>query len=400
MPSLHELSLHELLLKATDQLGFTDATDVQAQAIPLALEGKDLLVSAQTGSGKTAAFLLPVLQRLLTTPSPYKVTRALILLPTRELAMQIQSQLQQLASFTQIKAGLIIGGESFKDQLTALGRNPELIIATPGRLVEHIQSDSHDLGTIDMLVLDEADRMLQMGFADDLKQISERCSEKRQNLLFSATLDHDLMAQVCARFNDPVKVEVHSKRQSHTNIQQQMVLADDRKHKEKLTFALIEEEQPEKAIVFCSNRLEAEQVSSFLRYKKLKVSYIHGELNQSLRKKVMTELRQDRIQVLVATDLAARGVDITGVDLVINFSVARSGDDYAHRIGRTGRGEAKGKAVSLISALEWNKMSSIERYLRVRLERRVIAELKAEYSGPKKLKNSGKAAGKKKKKKK
>jgi len=396
--SLHDIPLNTLLLSATDKLGYTQATDVQQAAIPQALEGKDLLVSAQTGSGKTAAFLLPVLHRLLAIQSPYKVSRALILLPTRELAMQTQEHLQQLASFTHIKAGLIIGGESFKDQIAVLGKKPEVIIATPGRLVEHIQSD-YDLSSIEILVLDEADRMLQMGFADDMKLIAERCNSKRQNLLFSATLDHEKLVRISEGFNEPVTIEVHSQKQDHANIVQQMVLADDRKHKEKLTFALIEEEQPAKAFVFCSNRVECEQVSSFLRYKKLKVSYIHGELNQSLRKKVMTELRQDRIQVLVATDLAARGLDIAGVDLVINFSVARSGDDYAHRIGRTGRADSNGKAVSLISALEWNKMSSIERYLKVRLERRVVKELKAEYTGPKKLKNSGKAAGKKKKKK-
>lgn len=398
MTSLHDIPLNTLLLSATDKLGYTQATDVQQAAIPQALEGKDLLVSAQTGSGKTAAFLLPVLHKLLAIQSPYKVSRALILLPTRELAMQTQEHLQQLASFTNIKAGLIIGGESFKDQISILGKKPEVIIATPGRLVEHIQSD-HDLSSIEILVLDEADRMLQMGFADDMKLIAERCNPKRQNLLFSATLDHEKLAHVCAGFSEPVTIEVHSQKQDHANIVQQMILADDRKHKEKLAFALIEEEQPTKAFVFCSNRVECEQVSSFLRYKKLKVSYIHGELNQSLRKKVMTELRQDRIQVLVATDLAARGLDVAGVDLVINFSVARSGDDYAHRIGRTGRADSNGKAVSLISALEWNKMSSIERYLKIRLERRVVKELKAEYTGPKKLKNSGKAAGKKKKKK-
>lgn len=399
MTSLHDLPLNPLLLGATDKLGFTEATEVQQQAIPPALEGKDLVVSAPTGSGKTAAFVLPLLHRLLARPSPYKTSQALILLPTRELAMQTQTHLQQLAAQTPIKAGLIIGGESFKDQLTALGKNPEVIIATPGRLVEHIESGSLDLGSIEILVLDEADRMLQMGFADDLKLISNHCRPKRQNLLFSATIDFRSLGPVCDGFNDPVMIEVASQKEDHTNIVQQMVLADDPKHKEKLTVALIEEEQPEKVFVFCSNRIECEQVSSFLRYKKLKVSYIHGELNQSLRSKVMKEFRQGSIQVLVATDLAARGLDIAGVDLVINFSVARTGDDYAHRIGRTGRADAIGKAISLISALEWNKMSSIERYLRIRLERRVVKGLKADYTGPKKVKKSGKAAGKKKKKK-
>ncbi len=397
MHSFHDFPLNPDLLKAIDEKGFTEPTPVQREAIPLALEGKDLLVSAQTGSGKTAAFILPVLHRLLEHPSPYQGSRVLVVLPTRELAEQTLEQLQQFAAFTEIKAALIIGGESFKDQMTALGKKPEIIIATPGRLVEHIESDTFDLTNIEIVVLDEADRMLQMGFADAMKTITEHCNSERQNMLFSATLAHEKLGRIRASFNDPVTLEIDSQKEDHQNIVQQLVLADDRKHKEKLTVALIEEEQPGKAIVFCNNRIETEQISSFLRYKKLKVNYIHGELNQSLRKKVMTEIREDRIQVLVATDLAARGLDIEGVDLVINFSVARSGDAYAHRIGRTGRGESKGKAVSLISSLEWNKMASIERYLRIRLQRRTIKDLKAEYTGPKKLKNSGKAASKKKK---
>ncbi|RLP54218.1 MAG: DEAD/DEAH box helicase [Ketobacter sp.] len=398
--SLLDLPLEPALLKATENLGFNSATEVQSLAIPAILEGNDVMVSAPTGSGKTAAFLLPLLHRLMNIRSPYKVSRALILLPTRELALQTLDHLQKLAEFTEIKAALIIGGESFKKQLSTLGKNPEVLIATPGRLVEHIESESMDLGSIEFLLLDEADRMLQMGFAEDLKVISSQCRAKRQNLLFSATLDHESMSPIRAQFVDPVSIEVGSQKADHSHIVQQLVLSDDRKHKEALTFALIEEEQADKVFVFCSSRLQCEQLSSFLRYKKLKVSYIHGELNQSLRKKVMTEFRQQRIQVLVATDLAARGLDIEGVGLVINYSVARTGDDHAHRVGRTGRAGQEGKAVSLISDLEWNKMASIQRYLGITLRRRVVQGLKAQYTGPKKLKNSGKAAGTKKKKRK
>ncbi len=398
MTLLSDLTLHKQLLKALDKLGFTEATEVQAQAIPLALKRSDLMVSAQTGSGKTAAFLLPILHQLLTEEVLGTGTRALILLPTRELALQTQKNFEQLAAFTYIKSGLIIGGEAFKHQVATLRKDPEVLIATPGRLVDHIEKGTPDFRSLDVLVLDEADRMLDMGFAIDMNTIASSCNSERQNLLFSASLKHEGLGKISKTFRDPVAIAVGSPDQEHRDISQQLVLADNIKHKEKLVVALIEEEQANKTLIFCNTRLQCQQLSHLLRYKKMKAGYIHGDISQNDRKQVMNQFRQGGLEVLVATDVAARGLDIKGVDLVVNFNIAQSGDDHLHRVGRTGRAGEQGKAITLIDSNEWNQMSSIERYLKFRFEQRAVKGLKADYSGPKKVKKSGKAAGAKKKK--
>lgn len=395
---LTELTLPEPLLRAVAKLGFTEATPVQAQTIPAIQTGKDLMVSAQTGSGKTAAFLLPLLERMLLRNLPKSATRALILLPTRELALQTQKHFEQLACFTYIKCGIIIGGEAYKHQVATLRKNPEVLIATPGRLVEHIEKGNINFNDLEILVLDEADRMLDMGFAIDMNTIAAKCNDQRQNLLFSATLKHQGLERILAIFNQPKMIEVDTHRQQHKHITQQRILADDDKHKEKLLVTLIAQEQPRKTIVFSNTRVHCEQLSKLLRYKKLKANCIHGEIAQNDRKQVMNQFRKGELDILVATDLAARGLDIDDVDLVINFNVAQSGDDHVHRVGRTGRAGHEGKAITFVNASEWNTMSSIERYLNIRLEQRTVEGLKANYKGPKKVKKSGKAAGPKKKK--
>ena len=384
MSLLKDLPLHQQLFKALDKLGFTQATKVQAEAIPAAISGKDLLVSAQTGSGKTAAFLLPILQRLLENDLPHSGTRALILLPTRELALQTQKQFQQLAAFSYLKCGLIIGGEAYKHQLATIRKNPEVLIATPGRLVDHIEKDNLDFTDLEILVLDEADRMLDMGFAIAMHTISNYSNPERQNLLFSATLNIRGMDKLIATFSDPQTIEIDPHRQQHSHISQQVVLADNIKHKEKLVDAIIREEQAKKVFIFCNKRTQCEQLSHYLTYKKWKANFLHGDIAQNDRKQVINNFRQGSLDILVATDLAARGLDIPGVDLVINFTMAHSGDDHVHRIGRTGRAGKEGKALCLVSADEWHKISSIERYLRLRFQRRAIKDLKANYTGPKK----------------
>ncbi len=449
--TLQELPLHKSLLRALDQLGFTQATDVQAQAIPLALSGIDLKVSAKTGSGKTAAFLLPTLNTILEHHSANTGTLALILLPTRELALQTQKVFEQLAAFTPLKSGIIIGGEAFKHQVATLRKNPEVIIATPGRLVEHIERGTPDFKDLLVLILDEADRMLDMGFSEDMYTISEACNASRQNLLFSATLKHQGFKRIGALLTDPTTIIIDDHQHGHVQITQQMVFADDEKHKEKLTLGLIMGDAPkentamhdavtplaqddnvtakpddaeppkdddpmplaegqhdpsngadiaapkQKVIIFCKTRVQCQQLGNILKYKKLKAGYIHGEVGQSARKQIMNQFRSGQINVLVATDIAARGLDIENVDLVINYTVAHSGDDHVHRIGRTGRAEQAGRAVTLVNKEDFNRMSSIERYLKIRFEQIYLAGLKAAYKGPKKLKSSGKAASTKRK---
>lgn len=394
---LTEIALDAPLLRATEQLGFTEATAVQAQAIPAALAGNDLLVSAKTGSGKTAAFLLPLLQRLLQNPRPRTSTRGLILLPTRELAIQTEKTFIKLAAFTHLKAGLIIGGEAFKHQVATLRRNPEVLIATPGRLVEHINNKNTDFGDLEILILDEADRMLDMGFAEAMQTIVDNCKSERQNLFFSATLKHRSLSRIAGWLNAPQSIEIDSPKEGHEHITQQKILADDLKHKQALTIAMCSEDATKKILIFCNTRAQSQQLSNLLQSKKIKAGYLHGEIAQSDRKQILNRFRDDSLRVLVATDIAARGLDIDNVDLVINFTVAHSGDEHIHRIGRTGRGGQAGRAVTLVCREDWNLNSSIERYLKVRFETTKVAGLEAVYTGPKKLKSSGKAAGTKKK---
>jgi ATP-dependent RNA helicase SrmB len=352
------------------------------------------MVSAKTGSGKTAAFLLPMLDHMLRVEvSRGSGTRGLILLPTRELALQTVKTFEALAKFTPITCGIVIGGEAYKYQIASLRKNPEVIIATPGRLVEHLEKGSIDFKDLEFLVLDEADRMLDMGFTEDMNKIAASCKAQRQNLLFSATLKHRNFGHIQSILNNPVSIEVDSFKEGHSQITQQMILADDDNHKQKLICALVEEEGAEKVFVFCKTRAQCTEVGQHLAKTELKVGYLHGEIAQSDRKQVLNRFRDGKLQVLVATDVAARGLDVTDVDLVINYTVAHSGDDHVHRVGRTGRAGKQGKAVMLVDRVDWNKNSSIERYLKIRFEHRAIKGLKADYKGPNKVKKSGKAAG-------
>lgn len=394
-----EIGLHERLLKALNELDFTGFTPVQAQAIPLALQGKDLLISAETGSGKTAAFLLPVMQHLLENDSPLKGTQALVLVPTRELARQVFKHFKALGSFTHLQAEVIIGGDEFKYQKACLRKNPHIVIATPGRLLEHLEKASADLADLEVLVLDEADRMLDMGFSEDVQKIAAACNPLRQSLLLSATLNHRGISPLVAKLmREPETVIVGAARTPLDNIEQQVILADDLKHKEQLLAALLESEKFERAIVFTNTRVQANKLGGLLRYHKQRVGVLHGDMSQVQRDQVMSLFRGSKINVLVATDVAARGLDIKGTDLVVNFDMARNGDDYVHRIGRTGRAGEQGLAIAFIMANEWNLKSGIERYLRVKFKQRKLAGLEGNYKGPKKLKASGKSAGSKKKK--
>ncbi|WP_207063312.1 DEAD/DEAH box helicase [Motiliproteus sp. SC1-56] len=388
-----DFSLHERLLKALEAEGLTQPTPVQAQAIPLALSGRDLLVSAETGSGKTAAYLLPMLDRFLREKAPGSATRGLILVPTRELARQVLKQFKLLAGLTPLQAGAITGGAEFKYQAALLRKNPEVLVATPGRLIEHLDRGTVELGDLEVLVIDEADRMLDLGFSEDVLKLADACRRERQTLLLSATLDRRGLSDVAGRvLREPEKLLLSGARDQHENIHQQIVLADDFKHKSRLLVRLLQEENFDKALVFTNTKAQADKLCGLLRYHQWRAGVLHGDLTQDERNRVMDLLRRGSIQVLVATDVAARGLDVKGIDLVVSFDMARSGDEHVHRVGRTGRAGAQGLAICLISASEWNLMAGIERYLRISFERRTVAGLTGKYKGPEKLKRSGKAA--------
>jgi ATP-dependent RNA helicase SrmB len=374
--------LPDELLRAIDKLGFAEPTAVQQQVLPPAIEGKDLMVSAATGSGKTAAFLWPMMQRFLDNPSPRTGTRGLILVPTRELARQIRAHFMQLGSYTRLGAEAITGGESFGHQIATLRKNPEILIATPGRLLEHLERGAADLGDLEVLVLDEADRMLDMGFAEPVLTILGRCNPDRQSLLFSATLNHGGLKPITERLlRDPQAIVVNPKRERHPDIHHQILLADDQAHKQALLVWLLNHEDFDKALIFTNTREQASALGAFLQAEGQRAGTIHGELDQRERNRVMGLLRIGQIRILVGTDVAARGLDVPGIDLVVNVDIPRSGDDYLHRTGRTGRAGEQGLAITLVSSQEWNRMEGIQRYLHLDVKQRAIKGLEARFKG-------------------
>jgi superfamily II DNA/RNA helicase len=394
-----QFALHERLLKAVAELKFVEPTPVQAAAIPPALEGRDLRVTAQTGSGKTAAFVLPLLNRLM-GPSQQRVTiRALILLPTRELAQQTLKEVERFSQFTFIKSGMITGGEDFKVQAAMLRKVPDILIGTPGRMLEQLNAGNLKLNDVEVLILDEADRMLDMGFAEDVQRLAGECCNRQQTMLFSATTGGaGLREMVGSVLRDPLHLQLNSVSQLNEGTRQQIITADHNHHKERLVDWLLANETYDKAIIFTNTKVQADRLYGKLVAAEYKVFVLHGDKDQKDRKLAIDRMKQGGAKILVATDVAARGLDVDGLDLVINFDMPRSGDDYVHRIGRTGRAGNEGLAISLICHNDWNLMSSIERYLKQRFERRNIKDIKGIYQGPKNLKASGKAVGPKKKK--
>jgi superfamily II DNA/RNA helicase len=320
---------------------------------------------------------------MLENPQPLTATRALLLLPTRELALQVDKHCRDLASFTQIKTGTLVGGTSYAEQKALIRKNPEFIIGTPGRVQEHVHKGALKLDELEFLVLDEADRMLDMGFREDVLSIVRACSPKRQTMLLSATLVHDGIGRIADEvLHDPAIVAIGTHRAEHSSIAQQLILADDPGHKKQLVNWLIANTTFNKALVFTNTRENAQELSDFLQSQrdreqskveskpdnawkstkhKIKIACLHGEMEQDERKRVMHLFRDGAVRVLVSTDLAARGLDVKGIDLVINFGVARSGDDHVHRSGRTGRVGRPGRVVSFVSEDDRHALAALER---------------------------------------
>ncbi len=393
-----DLDLSEPLLRGLAKAGWEQPTPVQARVIPPALEGIDLLVQAATGTGKTAAFLLPAMQRLLDRPAPRSATRVLVLVPTRELARQICDHFFAIGSFTRLGVGLIIGGEPRGHQVAVLRRNPEVLVATPGRLLEHLERGEASLEDLEVLVLDEADRMLDLGFSTEVLAVIDQCRPHRQTLLFSATLGHRGLEPIRGRLAETSEtIIIDAVREPHRDISHGIITSDDPPHKELQILWLLEHEPCAKTLIFCNTRQRVDTVTAGLRAAGLRCAGLHGELEQAERKRVLALFRDGVLSALVATDVAARGLDVPGVERVINLDVPRSGQDYLHRAGRTGRAGAQGQTVSLVLAPEWNRMESIGRWLGLALAHRDLEGLAARFRGePSRAKRSTRGKPKKK----
>ncbi len=344
-----QLGLDSSLLSTLAALGYAEPTPVQRAAIPAVLAGGDLLVSSQTGSGKTAAFVLPGLQRLRTAASlPGRGPRMLVLAPTRELAMQVQKATHSYATGQRVYTACLVGGMPYGLQLKALQKPVDIVIATPGRLKDHLDRGAVDFARVELLVLDEADRMLDMGFQEEIDAIVARVPKNRQTLLFSATLDGVVgrLAQRVTR--NAQRIALSSVVEKKLDIEQHALFADNEAHKGRLLDSLLRDTEIDQALVFTSTKRSAESLSLALAGQGFAAGALHGDMHQKERSRTLQRLRERRMRVLVATDVAARGIDVPGINLVVNYDAPRQAEDYLHRIGRTGRAGRAGVAVTFL----------------------------------------------------
>ena len=371
-----------------DDLKFTEPTPIQRLAIPPALQGRDVLASAETGSGKSAAFGLPILERLLGGPTG--TTRALILAPTRELTEQIAGHLGILAKHTKLRVAAVYGGVGFKPQVDAFRRGADVIVATPGRLLDHMQQGTARLSGISILVLDEADRMLDMGFLPDVRRIIARLPRERQTLFFSATLPAAVSALVREMLHDPAKVELAAKAAPVRSLTQRLY-AVPQEHKTDLLVELLRDNQIFSAIAFTRTKARANRLAAALEKHRIPSDLIHGDRSQSQRTRALENFKRGKYRVLVATDIAARGIDVADLGHVINFDVPLVAEDYLHRVGRTARAQASGDAITFVSTDEEPLIRQIEYILGGRLARSqnpLFPELSTEPPKPRRVYSS------------
>ncbi len=361
--SFSSLGLDPSLLANLTRLGYTAPTPVQREAIPAVITGADLLVSSQTGSGKTAAFVLPGLQRLRTPPSlPGKGPRMLVLAPTRELAMQVQKATHGYCSGQKLLTALLVGGMPYGLQLAQLRKPVDIAIATPGRLKDHLDRGSADLARVELLVLDEADRMLDMGFQEEIDSIVARVPKNRQTLLFSATLA-GVVGRLAARVTrNPKRIEITRREEPKPDITQHALIADNDAHKGRMLDVLLREAEVEQALVFTAMKRTAAELTTSLLGKGFTAGALHGDMQQRERTRTLDRLREGSMRVLVATDVAARGIDVPGINLVVNYDAPRLAEDYVHRIGRTGRAGRAGIAVTFLGHADRHLVRQIERF--------------------------------------
>ena len=384
--SFSDFGLDKRLMSTIEHLGFNEPTDIQQQAIPVAMTGQDLIASSKTGSGKTLAFILPALQRLMKNRALSKRDpRVVILTPTRELAKQVFTQLRLFTAGTQFKAVLILGGENFNDQVKTLEKDPHFLVATPGRLADHLTQGHFYLNGLELLILDEADRMLDLGFSKELKLINKAADHrKRQTLMFSATLDH-------AQINDfamelltkPKRIAIGAAHTEHKDISKRFYFADNLDHKEALLEHFLSKESYQQLIIFTATRADTERLSAKLSSQGLNTVALSGDLNQSQRNQIMDGFAKGQQKILITTDLASRGLDLVNVSHVINFDLPKHSEEFVHRIGRTGRAGNKGESLSFVGPKDWLSFKNIEAFLQQNFTFDSVAGLKAKFKGVK-----------------
>lgn len=395
-----ELSLNESILRAIEETGYTEPTPIQAQAIPAVIEGKDVMAAAQTGTGKTAGFTLPILHTLSKgKKASANKTRALILTPTRELAAQIAESVDTYGKYLPITSTVVFGGVKINPQMQRLRRGVDILVATPGRLLDLFNQNAVKFDELEMLVLDEADRMLDMGFIHDIKRIIKELPKNRQNLLFSATFSDDIRNLAKGLVNNPIEISVTPRNTTVKAVKQWLVPVDKSK-KTQLLINLIKDKQWHQVLVFSRTKHGANKLVKKLDAAGIRALAIHGNKSQGARTRALAEFKQLKIQVLVATDIAARGIDIDELPNVVNFDLPNVPEDYVHRIGRTGRAGASGEAVSLVSADEIDQLIDIERLTQKLIDRVVVDGFDPQHvvpesslSGPRKKSKSGPKGG-------
>ena len=379
-----ELELDESLLLALQDKGFTRPTAIQAAAIPPALEGRDVLGSAPTGTGKTAAYLLPVLQHLVDFPRKKSgPPRILIVTPTRELAMQVADHARELAKHTHLDIATITGGVAYMNHAEVFSENQDIVVATTGRLLQYIKEENFDCRAVETLILDEADRMLDLGFAQDIETIAAETRWRKQTMLFSATLEGDAIKNFAERLlEDPVEVSATSSTRERKKIHQWYYRADNVEHKTAMLVHLLKQPDTTRSIVFVRKRDRVHELVAWLREAGINTCYLEGEMVQMKRTEAIKRLTDGRVSVLIATDVAARGIDIPEVSHVFNFDMPRTADTYLHRIGRTGRAGLKGIAISLVEAHDHLLLGKVTRYMKEPMKARIIEELRPTTRAP------------------
>lgn len=359
-----ELDFEPALLDAIDSMNFQDCTPIQEQAIPHLLKGRDLIGVAQTGTGKTAAYLLPVLDRLSTGNYPSDAINCLIMVPTRELAQQIDQQVEGFSYFLDVSSTAVYGGNDgirFEQEKRGFALGTDIVVATPGRLISHISLGNIDLSKVSFFILDEADRMLDMGFFDDIMQIVGQLPKERQNMLFSATMPQEIQNMARTILHNPVEVKLAVSKPADKILQAAYICYEAQKLK--IIQSLFDSDAPKRVIVFASSKLKVKEITKSLRRLGMNVGEMHSDLSQAERDDIMLRFRNAHINVLVATDIVSRGIDIDDIDLVINYDVPHDPEDYVHRIGRTARAGAEGCALTFVSVDEQTQFSHIEKFL-------------------------------------